>query len=109
MTLPVGNLGTRFGEGRLAFETTRLRPPSQEPRTTSRRLADPKPRRRGPPHHRPCTIPSADRSAEPQRLSNQTEGLHSGICTTAEEGDTTARQPKTTAAHHAEIVTASAP
>jgi hypothetical protein len=26
MTLPVGNLGTRFGEGKMAFETTRLRP-----------------------------------------------------------------------------------
>ena len=25
MTLPVGNLGTRFGEGKMAFETTRLR------------------------------------------------------------------------------------
>ena len=24
MTLPVGNLGTRFGEGKMAFETTRL-------------------------------------------------------------------------------------
>jgi hypothetical protein len=25
MTLPVGNLGTRFGEGKMAFETTRLK------------------------------------------------------------------------------------
>ena len=26
MTLPVGNLGTRFGAGKMAFETTRLLP-----------------------------------------------------------------------------------
>src|SRR5208283_3577607 len=50
--------------------------PSQGPRTTSRRLADPKPHRRGPPHHRPCAIPSADRSTEPRSLSNQTVRLH---------------------------------
>jgi hypothetical protein len=29
MTLPVGNLGTRFGEGKMAFETTRLRRTTQ--------------------------------------------------------------------------------
>jgi hypothetical protein len=33
MTLPVGNLGTRFGEGKMAFETTRL---FQARRTRSR-------------------------------------------------------------------------
>lgn len=48
----------------------------QGARTTSRRLADPKPRLRWPPHHRLCALPSRCRIAQPRSCRNQLTSLH---------------------------------
>ena len=50
----------------------------QGTRTTSRPLADPKPPRRCPAHHRPCAIPSRPRIAHPRCSCNQLSSLHHG-------------------------------